>query len=444
MTVPPDAPLPPPTAPGGASRPLPPPPSPAAGGWAPPPYAPPAGPRPGPERGRRRGLVVGGIVAAVALVALVVGLVAANGGDDEQTADTTDAPVTTARPGTTEAPATTRPEGSTTTGAGTATTRAVPATTGTGAGTTTGAGAGTTYPPAIAPASAVTPPPITSVSQGILPADAAALRATLDAFAFPAWWPLPDHFAGPMDAYPTVQAISADDSLVWSDVKPQGYTSWSTSWLDPNPDLAAAEATWTARLPNDLFDIASGVAAKTTTIQQGKTINTYYFEARDGSYQSVSLRLQEAITDAGEKVGVFVDVDYQSDFTDNPAAVPVGPGPGKSFLPLAPTSGQMRWLSTSFDVRGGSGIVATSPYGSYEATWTIRPDQMDTVITYLADPTHFTGDLRPVAPGSFVSDDTWSQDMVYGPLAGEYQIYKSGPSTSGDIYVTLEFDLPEG
>ena len=437
--------------PGAQPGPLPPPAFPSPGvppssGQGPPfgaPPAPPAGPPPymppssgGGGNGKTIGIV---IAAVVAVVALIGGVVAFTGGDDDEQAsdtteettertdeptDTTDGPpdTTAEPPDTTDEPTDTTDEATTTTAV--ANTTAAP---------TTPAPATTAAPPPVGGAV-----PFTRLSEVLLPADPAALRATLATFGFPEWWPIPDVMS--TEPLPVLQGMNARDSV--SDpgtTSAFGSISRTTSYLDPNPDINAAEATWTAKLPADLFDVAAAVVEKTAQTQEGRTFYSYNALALDGSFDSVSLQLQEALSDTGEKVGVFVDINYFPS-VEQPSPVPTGAGTGKQFLGSAPTAPQMIWSSTGLRLSGGSGLIATNPYGSYEATWKVAAADKDAVIAFLSDPANFSGDLAPTAAGAFTSDSFWEQSMDYQGFAGEYGLYHD-PTSTDDIYLTLTFDL---
>ncbi len=401
------------------------PPPPPAG---PPPYMAPTGGS-GGGNGKTIGIV---IAAVVAVVALIGGVVAFSGGDDEEQASDTTAETTQRTdepPDTTDEPTDTTDEATDTTAE---------------ASTTTDDADTTVAPTTAAPATTAAPPPaggpvpFTRLSDALLPPDPAALRATLTTFGFPEWWPIPDVMS--TEPLPIVQGINARDSVFDPGTTSAfGSISLTTSYLDPNPDINVAEATWTAKLPADQFDVAAAVVEKTAQTQEGRTFYSYSAYALDGSFDSVSLQLQEALTDAGEKVGVFVDISYFPS-VEQPSPVPTGAGAGKQFLGSAPTAPQMVWNSTDVRLSGGSGLIATNPYGSYEATWKVAAADKDAVIAFLSDPANFPSDLAPTAAGAFTSDSLWEQPMEYQGLAGEYELYHD-PTTTDDIYLTLRFDL---
>lgn len=446
------------------SAPLPPPPD--LGGWRPPPPE-----RRGPEP-RTLAVVIGGIVA---LAAVVLGVVLVAGGDDgggerttddggrEQAVDTADddrrspttddatdaADDTSGASDTSDESSDTTDESSdmtdddTTTGGdddgrddatdddedddgddASATTVAGPTTTGVPSG------------PPPAPPSSVAPPAITSIAQGTYPPDAATLRATLDAYAFPAWWPLPDAYPTAGDP-PTVQAIGVRDTLIsFAGEATEGTTDWNTSWLDANPDIDAAEARWTAPLPADRFDIAAGVADRSSTGQGGQTSYSYVFEGIGAETGYLAVDLSSASPAAGEAPGTTVDIYYSGPFVTDPAPIPVGAGTGKQFLALAPASSQLRWESTSFTLDTYAGVSSAT----YSADFTTAAADVDAVLAALSDPARFPAELRQVAPGTD-DDGYWTQDMAYGGLAGRYSLVKPRPGDTGEVYVTLSFAL---
>ena len=348
----------------------------------------------------------------LAVVALIGGVVAVSGGgDDERASDTSEE--TTER---TDEAADATDEPPDTTDEPPATATATPAT----AAPATAAPA-TAAPPTAAPATTAAPPtgggsvPFTRLSEVLLPADPAALRSTLTTFGFPDWWPVPDVMS--TEPLPILQGLDARDSVIDPGTTSAfGSITRTTTYLDPNPDINVAEATWTAKLPADQFDVAAAVAEKTAQTQEGRTSYSYTAVALDGSFDSVSLQLQEALSDAGEKVGVFVDVNYFPS-VEQPSPIPTGPATGKQFLAAAPTAPQMVWNSTDLRLSGGSGLIATSPYGSYEATWRVAAADKDAVIAFLSDPANFPGDLAPTSAGTFTSDSFWEQPMDYQGFA---------------------------
>lgn len=443
-----------------------PPPPPDLGGWRPPPPE-----RRGPEP-PTLALVIGSIVA---LAAVVLGVVLVTGGDDgggerttddggrEQALDTADddrrSPTTdddatddaSGPPDTSDESSDTTDESSdtsdddTTTGDGgdgddddgdgatgddddgddaTATTVALPTTTGVPSG------------PPPAPPSSVAPPAITSIAQGTYPPDAATLRATLDAYGFPAWWPLPDAYPAAGDP-PTVQALGVRDTLInFAGDATEGTTDWNTSWLDANPDIDAAEGRWTAPLPADRFDIAAGVADRTSTSQGGQTSHSYVFEGIGAETGYLAVDLSSTSTGAGEAPGTTVDIYYSGPYVTDPAPIPVGAGTGKQFLALAPASSQLRWDSTSFTLDTYAGVSTAT----YSADFTTTAADVDAVLAALSDPATFPAELRQVAPGTD-DDGYWTQDMAYGDLAGRYSLVKPRPGDTGEVYVTLSFAL---
>lgn len=160
--------------------------------------------------------------------------------------------------------------------------------------------------------------------------------------------------------------------------------------------------------------------------------------ATNAAFVGRSLTFTEAVTSAGENVGLFVSIYYS--VVDEAPPVPTGAGAAKQFLGSAPTAPQMAWQSTELTARGGEGLSAAPPSGSYVATWSAPPGDKDAVIAFLSDPANVTVDYAIVTPGGFADDSSWVQEVTYLGFAGEYVIYLD-PSGTADITVTLTFDL---
>lgn len=375
----------------------------------PPPYHPARVPPPPPRR-RPRGTAIA-VGALVAVAAFTAGVVVGRQGDDGERAERA-VDTTSGAPETTES----RPARTTTT-----------------EGTEPA-------PPGPGP-----PLPFTTLDEAVHPADVAALRALLDKFGFPDWWPLPDAIAPASAPFPTVQQIRAKDGVLnpgRSDAS--GSSDLSTKWLVDIPDVATAEAIWVPKLSADRFDIEAGLAAKDTTIDNGVTEVFYTFRIVGGEAGDVfSLWITDAFdTNTTERVGTIINFGWSVYEYDRPAPVPIGTAPAKQFLGLAPASPEMEWNSTEVAVTGGLNPYGTyPPDASYKATWSVEGDDFDAVIPFVSDPAHFTGDLKLVSTGVFRSDELWVQPMGYQGLIGEYTFLK--PEPGDNTYLFLEFRLEE-
>lgn len=369
-------------------------------------------PPPPPRRPARRPWFALATAAVVALAAFASGVAVGRAGDDDDDDQARPLPTTVVSTTTTTAPVT------------------------------------TTSPPVDSGPTTVPPPgppvPVTDLASALFPSDLPALRATLDQFGFPDWWPMPAALAPRSAEFSTVQRISAIDTVYEpGTIDASGNSEFRTEWLVDLPDVTAAEAAFVPLIPADRYDIEAGVANKDTTVDNGITELVFSFPGLDESVDdSIYLSISDGVNvGTGERVGTVVNMTFTVYDYERPDPVPLGDAPGKQFFALAPAAPEMEWNKTEFTVQGGlNPFGPVVPTGTYAATWRLDGRDFDAAIAFLSDATNFAGDLKLVSTGRFSSDDElWQQPMGYQGLVGDYKILTAPPGEN--TYVNLEFPL---